>query len=132
MENSETLRRELTKEEFLTYSKNQNTYKVIKQLPGKLAYAEPGDKYNSKVLFDCGYNMFELVEQGYLELLPKVFPFEEEIVGKNIHSVHTVCPECRSQGINFPLIKECGNCGYPNCITYYDAETINNFLNKIK
>jgi ribosomal protein L37E len=58
----------------------------------------------------------------------RIFPFEKEVVGKNIHSVITVCPQCGSHGVNMPLEKECGNCGYTETRTYYDAETIHNLL----
>lgn len=70
--------------------------------------------------------------EGASELVPRIFPFEHKLVGKNIHSVLTVCPECRTHGINMPLEKQCGNCGYTETRTYYDAETIQEMLNSDK
>lgn len=61
----------------------------------------------------------------------KIFPFEIEIVGKNQHSVWTKCKQCLQFGINMPLEKKCGNCGYTETITYYDAETIQKFINSL-
>ena len=121
----------MTKEEFFSLAKNRNRYRVIKPLTGELSYAQIGDTYNSDILYERGYNTIELVKQGVLELIPKVFPFEAKVVGKNVHSVYTLCPECKTWGINMPLEKECGNCGYPKGITYYDAETIDNYLRSI-
>lgn len=60
-----------------------------------------------------------------------VFDFEKHLVGKNIHCVLTFCPKCAEHGISMPLNKECPNCGYLNCFTYYDAETIQNFINEL-
>lgn len=121
----------MTKQEFLQLAQNTNTYWVKKPLTGELSYAKPGDKFKSDILYDRGYNILQLVQDGFLELVPKVFPFEKEIVGKNSYSVLTVCPECGSHGINMPLEKECGNCGYTETRTYYDAETIHNMLNRL-
>lgn len=118
----------MEQQEFFQLAKNRNTYKVIKPLDGELSYAKAGDKYMSDTLFDRGYNILQLVKDGYLELVPRVFPFEKEVVGKNVHSVLTVCPECGSHGVNMPLEKECGNCGYTETKTYYDAETVHNLL----
>jgi ribosomal protein L37E len=118
----------MEQQEFFQLAKNRNTYKVIKQLDGELSYAKVGDKYMSDTLYDRGYNINQLVNDGYLELVPRIFPFEKEVVGKNVHSVLTVCPECGSHGVNMPLEKECGNCGYTETKTYYDAETVHNLL----
>lgn len=123
--------KKMTEAEFFELAKNRNRYKVIKRLNGKLSYAKVGDTYNSDTLYDLGYNILELVSGGFLELVPRVFPFEREIVGKNVHSVLTVCPQCRSHGINFPLDKQCGNCDYTETRTYYDAETIHNYLTQL-
>jgi ribosomal protein L37E len=123
----------MNRQEFLQLAKNRNKYRVLKQLDGELNYVNVGDFFYSDTLFDRGYNMNALVESGYLELVPRVFPFEKEIVGKNHFSVITVCPECGSHGVNMPLEKECGNCGYTETRTYYDAETIYyELLNKHK
>jgi len=118
----------MTKKEFFQLAKNRNTYKVVKPLHGELSYAKLNDKFKSDTLYDRGYNILQLVQDGYLELVPRIFHFEKEIVGKNVHSVFSVCPECGSHGVNMPLEKECGNCGYTETITYYDAETIHNLL----
>jgi ribosomal protein L37E len=119
----------MKKIEFFQLAKNRNTYKVIKPLGGELSYAKVGDKFMSDTLFDRGYNILQLAKDGYLELIPRIFPFEIDVVGKNIHSVITICPECGSHGINMPLEKECGSCGYTETRTYYDAETIHNLIN---
>jgi hypothetical protein len=118
----------MKKEEFYQLAKNRNRYKVLKPLIGELSHAKIGDTYFSDTLYERGYNMDALVEQGVLERIPDVFPFEKEIVGHNVHSVYSWCSECQSFGINAPLNKECGNCGYSKTHTYYDAETIDNYL----
>lgn len=128
MKNEDLYPKPMTKEEFFQLAKNRNRYRVAKPLTGELSYAKIGDTYFSDTLYERGYNMYALVEQGVLELIPDVFPFEKEIVGKNVHSVYTLCSECRSWGINMPLEKQCGNCGYTEGKTYYDAETIYNYL----
>lgn len=56
--------------------------------------------------------------------------FEKGAVGKNIHSVLTYCPECKTWGCNMPLNKVCGDCRYPNGIVYYDAETVQILLDR--
>ena len=118
----------MNKEDFLKLAKNRNKYRVLKPLTGELAYADIGDTFYSDTLYERGYNIDALVEQGILEMVPRVFQFEKEIVGKNAHSVYTLCSECKSWGINMPLEKQCGNCGYTECKTYYDAETIDKYL----
>lgn len=120
----------MEKKEFFRLAKNRNKYKVLKPLKGELSYSKIGDTYFSDTLYERGYNMQKLVEDGVLELVPRIFDFEKQIEGTNVHSVYTKCPMCFSWAINFPLEKECGNCGYSECITYYDAETINNYLKK--
>ena len=122
----------MTQDEFFQLAKNRNRYRVNKPLTGELAYAKIGDTYYSDTLYNRGYNMDSLVENGVLELIPDVFPFEKEIVGPNIHSVYVLCSECRSWGINMPLDKQCGNCGYTEGKTYYDAETIDKYIRSIK
>jgi hypothetical protein len=59
----------------------------------------------------------------------KAFEFEKKITNKNIHSVYTHCLSCYMWGVNIPFEKECGNCGSLETLTYYDSETINNYLN---
>lgn len=121
-----------TNEEFIEQSKRINTYKVLKKMIGELSYANIGDKFHSDILYDRGYNIIGLVEKGFLELVPIVFPFEKELVGKNHNSVITFCSNCLMNSINLPLNKECGNCGYHKTTTYYDAETIQDYINKIQ
>lgn len=121
----------LTNEEFIEQSKRINTYKVLKKLIGELSYAEVGDKFQSDVLYDRGYNITGLVETGFLELVPIIFPFEADVVGKNHSSVLSFCQNCLMQSINLPLNKQCGNCGYHKTITYYDAETIQDYITSI-
>lgn len=121
----------MKKEEFYELAKNRNRYRVAKPLTGELSYAKIGDTFLSDTLYERGYNMLALVEQGVLEIVPDVFPFEKEIVGKNVGSVYSRCPECQSFGINMPLDTVCGNCGYTKCTTYYSAETIDNYLRSI-
>lgn len=118
----------MTRKEFFELAKNRNRYKIIKPLEGALSYATQGDVFMSDTLYDRGYNILKLVDDGYLELVPRIFPFEKDIVGKNVHSVISVCPECGSHGINLPLDKQCGNCGYTETRTYYDAHTVHNLL----
>ena len=66
------------------------------------------------------------------EQIPNFFPFQEKIIGKNVHSVYIHCLSCRMWGIGDVLEKQCGNCGncsnQLDCIIYYDAETIHNYL----
>jgi len=54
--------------------------------------------------------------------------WEERAVGKNVHSVYVHCYECRTDGVNFPLERKCGNCGSMDTSTYYDKETISIIL----
>lgn len=54
--------------------------------------------------------------------------WELEAIGKNVHSVYTLCLECRTWGVNAPLNKVCGDCGDPNGLTYYDSKTITKLL----
>lgn len=58
-----------------------------------------------------------------------IYDFEKKITGKNHHTVYDRCPECLQTGVNMPLDKTCGNCGYEGTITYYDAKTINDLVN---
>ena len=122
----------MTQEEFIEYSKNINRYKLKKRLAPPLDYAEIADSFHSDTLYEAGYNILELVNSGFLDVIPQIFPFEKDVVGKNIYSVITVCPQCGSHGVNFPLEKECGNCGYTKTRTYYDAQTIQNLIDNLK
>ena len=122
----------MTREEFIEFAKGINRYRLLRPLTGALSYAQVGDTFNSDILYERGYDMWALVEEGVLELVPIVFPFEKDIVGKNVNSVYTLCPECISWGINMPLEKTCGNCGYTKGKTYYDAETIQLYISSLQ
>lgn len=56
--------------------------------------------------------------------------WEKESVGMNVHSVYVFCYECKTDGINFPLERKCGNCGSEDTMTYYDRETISLIISK--
>lgn len=58
----------------------------------------------------------------------KIYNFEKELVGKNIHGVFVYCFDCFTYGNNFPLDMICGNCNSLNTTTYYDSETIDKYL----
>lgn len=70
---------------------------------------------------NCLYPIPSPAHQGFYE-------WEKNIVDKNKHSVYSRCPHSLGMGINFPLDTVCGNCGKDGCITYYDAETIDELL----
>ena len=125
------MEKQLTKEEFNEKSKDINVYRILKPIPPPLDYAKKGDRYHAQTLYERGYNIVKLIEDKFIELANEPFPFQKELVGKNIHSVYSKCPECGSFGINMPLDNICGNCNYPRCITYYDAETIYQYLQTI-
>ena len=131
MKNEDLYPKPMTKDEFFQLAKNRNRYRVAKPLTGELSYAKIGDTYYSDTLYERGYNMYALVENGTLELIPDVFPFEKEIEGLNVHSVYTLCPECKTWGINMPMGKTCGECGYTRGHTYYDAETIDKYIRTV-
>jgi ribosomal protein L37E len=50
--------------------------------------------------------------------------WEKKLVGKNIHSVFTLCRTCGMHGINMPFEDSCGNCGSKDTVRYYDKKTI--------
>lgn len=113
---------------------NIRKYKVLKPLSGwfsKYKNKGVGEVFNSEVLYDRGYNIQQLIHQGSIELIPDVFPFQADIAGKNRHSVYSRCPECFQMSINMPLEVGCPSCGYPKTITYYDAETISDYINTL-
>ena len=56
----------------------------------QLSYAKIGDTFYSDTLYELGYNMYALVEQDVLNYT-RCFPFEKEIVGKNVNSVYVLC-----------------------------------------
>lgn len=63
----------------------------------------------------------------------KIYPFEKQIVGKNLNKVYTLCQANHAcgWGVNMPLNKQCGNCNdTEHGVTYYDAETIQNFIDE--
>lgn len=115
----------MTKEEFYDRASKRHLYKVLKKLDGQLSYAVIGDRYYSDTLYDCGYNILQLVKDGFLLCVDEPFEWQKALVGKNSHTVYSWCSECQSFGINLPLNNVCGNCGYTKCLTYYDAQTIN-------
>lgn len=121
----------MTRQDFHTLTKNINVYRVVKPLVGKLHHSKIGDKYNSETLYENDYNITDLLDRGFIELVPVTFPFESEIVNTNEHTVFSLCPDCHHWGVNFPLDKVCGNCGYPKTITYYDAETIDKYIKSL-
>lgn len=58
--------------------------------------------------------------------------WEKDAVGKNVHSVYVFCFECKTDGINMPLERQCGNCSSYETTTYYDRETIDIIVNKAR
>lgn len=120
------------KEKFFELAKNRKKYKILKQLPEQPKSLTIGDKYYSETLYDHGYNMEKLVKYGYLQVVSEPFAFQKDLIGKNVHSVIVKCSECGYAGINEPLNTVCANCNYPKSVTYYDAETINDYLQSIK
>lgn len=127
---------ESDKKQFLETQKNRNTYRVLETFtpPNRNKnWAKKGDTYGSDTIFDWGLNPTSLVEEGKLELLEKEpFEWQKELVGKNVHTVHSWCPQCLSFGVNMPLENECGNCGHTATRTYYDAKTINNYIKALE
>jgi len=122
----------MTREEFIKYSANIHTYRILKQLPNELSYLKPGDKVQNSTLFDRGYNILKLAEQGYIKNIDEPYDWQKELVGKNEHSVYSKCGQCGSMNVNFPLDNKCPDCGYEKCITYYDAQTIDMLIQSIK
>lgn len=124
----------ISKEELHQRAVNVKIYRLIKPLDGYFSRYKNkavGDKFTSEVLYESGYNINDLLEQGKIKEVPPIFPFEKDITGTNQHSVYSKCPECFGWGINGPLENVCGNCGYPKTIQYYDAETIQNFIDSL-
>ena len=121
----------MTKTEFYKKAKNWKNYRVIK--PFKKGLFDPivDASVSAQTLYEEEFSIDKLLEKGFIKEIPDVFPFEKEVVGKNIHSVYTHCLECGFKGINLPLIKECGNCGFPKTQTYYDAATIDSYLRSL-
>jgi len=64
----------MNRQDFFKLAKNRNKYRVLKPLDGELSYAKVGDFFFSDTLFDRGYNMNELIKDGFLELVPIIFP----------------------------------------------------------
>ena len=120
------------KKEFIANSANHKTYRVIAKLPGVLSSFSVGDKVGDKVLYDRGYNIIGLIKDGYIRNIDEPYDWQKDLVGKNEHSVYSWCPECQSFGINMPLDNKCGNCGYAKCTTFYDAQTIDSLITRIK
>lgn len=125
---------ELSNEELYLKAKNVKVYRVLKPLPGyfqKYKNKGLGHKFNSEILYRRGYNIKELIASGHIKEIPKILPFEKEIIRKNEHSVYTKCKKCFGWSITMPLETECLHCGYPGTITYYDAETIQNYIESL-
>lgn len=122
----------ISKEEFIANSENYRVYGVVKTLPGDLSYMKPGDKVSNKTLYDNGHNIAKAIQWGYIKSSDEPFDWQKELVGKNEHSVYSWCPECQSFGVNMPLDTKCGNCGYAKCTTFYDAQTIDSLITRIK
>jgi len=126
---------EQDKKEFLKRIKNRNTYEVLetfKPPSNEFSLAKKGSIYTSGVIYDWGLNPDDLVKQGKIKLLEKEpYKWQEELVGENVHTVYSWCPECLTFGVNMPLYNECRDCGHTATITYYDAKTINNYLNRL-
>lgn len=120
--------------EFIEKSKNWKRYKVLRQLPdnGTSHAIIAGNCYYSGTFYDSEYNINELIEEGYIILYEEPFPFQKDLVGNNKRTVYCYCPQCKSFGVNTPLEMTCGNCGYTKTVTYYDAETINDYLEAYK
>lgn len=73
----------------------------------------------------CGEPMPCKIHSDHSEEKKDWEDWEESAVGKNIHSVYVHCLACKRCGVNFPLEKQCGNCGNKtDAYTYYDAETV--------
>ena len=123
----------MNKEDFIKFSGNIHTYRILKQLPGAdLAYLKVGEKVQNSTLYDRGYNIEKLIKHGYIKNIDEPYDWQKELVGKNEHSVYVKCGQCGSWGVNFPLDTKCANCGYEKCITYYDAQTIDDLINSLK
>lgn len=118
----------MNRENFLQLAETRHLYRVEKKLPGELQHAEVGTRFYSETLYDLEYNILQMVADGYLVCIDEPFEWQKKLVGENINTVYSRCPECASFGVNMPLDNVCGNCGYPKCITYYDAQTINERL----
>lgn len=127
--------KESEKKEFLENVKNRNIYEVLETFtpPNRNKnWAKKGDEYGSGVIYDWGLNPETLVKGGKIRLIEKEpFKWQKDIVGNNIHSVYSWCPECLKFGINMPLVNECPDCGHTATITYYDAKTIDNYISAL-
>lgn len=121
----------MNEKEFIETSGNIKTYRIAKTLPGELSYMNIGDKVQNSILFDRGYNILKFVKHGYLKNIDEPYDWQKQLVDKNEHTVYVHCGQCGKMGVNFPLDNKCGNCGYEKCITYYDAQTIDNFIRQI-
>jgi len=121
----------MEKKDFIATAHNRNRYKIINQLPdiGKSHSMMVGNEYLSSTIYENGYNILDLVNKGYLIKIEKEpYEWQKELVGKNKNTVYSWCPQCLSFGVNFPLDNECGNCGWKETITFYDANTINEHM----
>jgi len=115
-------------------NKQRRVYEVVKPLKGyfsKYKNKAVGHRFSAEILFKREYNINQLLKEGKIVEIPKIFPFEIEIVSQNQHSVWTKCKECLHFGINMPLNKKCANCGCEETITYYDADSVQRFINSL-
>lgn len=120
----------MDEKEFIETSDNIRIYRVLKPLPG--SSWQIGDKVHNSTLYHAGHNIEKLLKYEYIKNIDEPYDWQKELVGKNEHTVYVKCGQCGTFGVNFPLDTKCGNCGYAKGITYYDAQTIDVLINKIK
>lgn len=120
----------MDKQTFIETSGNVNLYRILIPIPG--CTWQINDKVQGGTLYELGLNMLELVANGYIKNINEPYEWQKWLVGKNEHSVYSICGQCGNQQVPFPLDNKCGSCGYQRCITYYDAQTIDLLINYIK
>lgn len=120
----------MDEKQFIKTSENIHIYRVLKLIPE--GTWQIGDKVHNSTLYHAGHNIEKLLKHGYIKNIDEPYDWQKELVGKNEHSVYVKCGQCGQWGCNFPLDNKCANCGYAKGITYYDAETIDVLINKIK
>ena len=57
---------------------------------------------------------------------------EEKLIGKNIHSVYTLCFECHTWGVNGPKNYQCGSCNSLDTLKYYDIVTVSQVIEETR
>ena len=120
----------MDKKTFIETSGNVHLYRILKLIPG--CDWKVNDRVQSGTLYDKGFNILELVEKKYIKNIDEPYEWQKWLVGKNEHSVLSLCGQCGHQQVPFPLDNKCGSCGYERCITYYDAQTIDLLINHLK